>query len=464
MKPILSFSTARLLTLGLILLLSACSATKMYVSRGDKFAKAGLWDDAVYNYKMALTNDLTNIKARQGLKSTGQKMLDQQINKFSRAHMDQNYREAVYAFLEAQKIVKEISTFRVELSIPSVYQDDFEEDKKEFLNRLYNEAQQLLRKKSYSEAESKFQEIVTIQPDFKDAAKMKNRALLIKTYEDARADYDNQNFRRAYEGFKAAAQIDRNYQDVQLLMTDSKEKATLTIAFAPFQASRIDRQEADAVLARIVSSLSQSGNEFIALIDRSQSDRVFQEQNIGFDTKDYSKMADLTGAKTILVGKVIGITASRKQPRGVDRTGFEAYQEKVWSKELKQEVLRTSYRKVMYTEYSASIALNFQLQWQLVNAETGKILRSGLVNENAVDEITYATYGGNTRSLYPGVWRNQNMNDPRDRVLTNQYRQLQSMLNGRQTLKDESLLLQELEETVSHNVADQILEYERTRP
>lgn len=464
MKPIFSSSAARLLTVGLIFLLSACSATKMYVSRGDKFSKAGLWDDAVYNYKMALTNDLTHIKARQGLKAAGQKLLDQQINKFSRAHMDQNYKEAVYAFLEAKKIAQEISTFRVELTIPSVYQDDFEEDKKQYLNRLYADAQQLLKKKSYDEAESKFQEVVSIQPDYKDAAKLKNRAILIKTYEEARADYDNQNFRRAYEGFKAAAQLDRNYQDVQLLMTDSKEKATLTIAFAPFQANRIDRQEADAVLARIVSSISQSGNEFIALIDRSQSDRVLQEQNIGFDTKDYSKMADLTGAKSILVGKVIGITASRKQPRGVERTGFEAYQEKVWSKELKQEVMRTSYRKVMYTEYSASISLNFQLQWQLVNTETGKILRSGLVNENATDEINYATYGGNARALYPGVWRNQFANDPRDRVLTNQYRDLQGMLNGRQSLKEESLLLQELEESVSHIVVDQILEYERTRP
>jgi hypothetical protein len=293
---------------------------------------------------------------------------------------------------------------------------------------------------------------------------MKDKAILIKTYEDARADYDNQNFRKAYEGFKRASEIDRNYKDIQLLLVDSKEKATLTIAFVPFQSSRGDRQEADAVMARIVSSISQSGNEFIALIDRSNTDRVVQEQNIGIDTKDYSKMADLTGAKAILVGKVISINASRKPLRGTDQTGFEAFQEKVWSRELKQEVLRTSYRKVMYTEYSASLTLNFQLQWQLVSTETGKILRSGLVNENASDQISYASYGGNSRALYPGFWRNQNVNDPRDRVATSQYRDLQSKLGGRQTLKDESELIDQLEDEVSKTVADQILDYERNRP
>lgn len=464
MRLFLKFSSTRLLLLGLILLLNACSATKMYVKRGDKFAQAGLFDDAVYNYKMALTNDLTNIKARQGLKSSGQKLLDAQMNKFTKAHMENNLKESVYSFMEAKKIVQEISTFRVELAIPSVYQDDFEEDKKEYLNALYAEAQQLLRKKSYTDAEKRFEEIVNIQPDFKDAAKMKDKAILIKTYEDARVDYDNQNFKKAYEGFKKAAEIDRNYQDIQLLLTDSKEKATLTIAFAPFQSNRGDRQEADAVLARIVSSISQSGNEFIALIDRSNTDRLVKEQNIGMDTKDYSKMADLTGAKAILVGKVIGITASRKPLRGTDQTGFEAYQEKVWSRELKQEIVRTSYRKVMYTEYTASITMNFQLQWQLVSTETGKILRSGLVNENATDQINYANYGGNLRALYPGVWRNQFNNDPRDRVSTGQYRDLQNKLNGRQSLKDESELIDELEETVSHSVTDQILDYERNRP
>ena len=99
-----------------------------------------------------------------------------------------------------------------------------------------------------------------------------------------------------------------------------------------------------------------------------------------------------------------------------------------------------------YSEYYQENKVYLTFTYRLVSLETGEVLLSKVVEQQAEDHMYYATYDGNRDNLFPG--RN-GVVDPTDRGR----RDLRSLLNAPREMKSVGTLSNEVLRTASGSVA-----------
>lgn len=446
----------------------ACSASKSFTKKGNKLAEAGIHDEAAFAFMQALANDRTYIDARVGLRNSGQKALNQYLDKFYKAHGSDDLRTSVYAFRQAEKFLNNVNAYNIELDFPTYYRSYYDEDLAKYLEKLYNQGQTLLEEKKFRDAETRFQEITQLDPSYKDVGSLKKMSIIIPTYDDALKNYEGGNFRKAYIGFEKVHGLEPNYKDVQELRRTSKERATITIAVLPFE-NTASYAYPIAVGSYIISELTSSRNEFLVVIDRENTERIYKEQKLSLANSDNENFAvtagELMGAKAILTGKVLDFGVVSPSMRHIERTGYESYQEKVYNPTNKKMELQTRYRKVMYSEFQGSSSLRMKIQYQLISTETGSVMVSDVVEFNERDEVRYISYDGNAKNLFAGQWRSRNEAHPSDKIFTSfsQKREVEQLLSAKRDFKPISEMLVTVQNRISSKVANQIVSFELAR-
>jgi len=431
-------------------------------------AEAGLHDEASTLYMQALGHDRTNIDARIGLKKSGQLALNAYLDRFYRAHGQQQYKESVYSYRKAEGFYNDVTAFNVELEFPPYYKQSYEEDLEVYLKQLYEEGNGLLQAQRFKESESRFREITTLRPGYRDVNNLKKMSIIIPAYEAGKQNFESSNYRKAYGHFEEVFKLDPQYKDVAELRRVSKERATLSIAVMPFENSNAYSFSTN-ITSFIVSDLARANNEFIVLVDREHTEKVIKEQKISLQFDENGKTAlragELMGARILLTGRVLDMGIQNPNMRSQERTGYESYQEKVYNTQKKQMENVTRYRKVMYTEFQGSSSVRMKIQYQLISAETGTILLSDVFEASEADEVKYITYDGNSRNLFAGTWRSRNEPHPSDRVYASfmQKQEVDELLRGKRDFRPMNDMLIELQSGLSNKVANQILKYETQR-
>lgn len=431
-------------------------------------AEAGLHDEASTLFMQALGHDRTNIDARIGLKKSGQLALNAYLDRFYRAHGQQQYKESVYSFRKAESFYNDVTAFNVELEFPPYYKQSYEEDLEIYLKQLYDEGSNLLQSQRFKESENRFREITALRPGYKDVNNLKKMSIIIPAYEAGKQHFESANYRKAYGQFEEVFKLDAQYKDVAELRRVSKERATLSIAVMPFENSNAYSFSTN-ITSFIVSELARANNEFIVLVDREHTEKVIKEQKISLQFDENGKTAlragELMGARILLTGRVLDMGIQNPNMRSQERTGYESYQEKVYNTAKKQMENVTRYRKVMYTEFQGSSSVRMKIQYQLISAETGTILLSDVFEASEADEVRYITYDGNARNLFAGTWRSRNEPHPSDRVYASfsQKQEVDELLRGKRDFRPMNDMLIELQGGLSNKVATQILQYEMQR-
>ncbi len=431
-------------------------------------AEAGLHDEASLLYMQALGHDRTNVDARIGLKGSGQTALNGYLDRFFRAHGQQQYKESVYAYRKAEGFYNDVIAFNIELEFPPYYKQYFEEDLDAYLSQLYGQGTELMKAQRFKESESLFREINTLKPGYKDVTNLKKMSVIIPSYEAGKQQFEAGNYRKAYGLFDEVFNLDPQYKDVTELRRVSKERATLTVAVMPFENSNAYSFSTN-ITSFIISDLARANNEFIVLIDREHTEKIIREQKISlqFDEKSNTALraGELMGARLILTGRVLDMGVQNPNMRSQERTGYESYQEKVYNVEKKRMENVTRYRKVMYTEFNGSSSVRMKIQYQLISAETGTILLSDVFEAGESDEVRYISYDGNARNLFAGTWRSRNEPHPADRVYTSfsQKQEVDQLLKGKRDFRPMNDMLVDLQGSLSGRVANQILQYEIQR-
>lgn len=447
---------------------SACSPSRTYTKKAVKMAEAGLHDEASLLYMQALGHDRTHVDARIGLKTSGQTALNGYLDRFFRAHGQQQYKESVYAYRKAEGFYNDVTAFNVELEFPPYYKQYYEEDLEAYLNQLYVEGSDLMKAQRFKESETRFREINTLKPGYKDVTNLKKMSIIIPAYEAGKQQFEAGNYRKAYGQFEEVFKLDPQYKDVGELRRVSKERATLTVAVMPFENSNAYSFSTN-ITSFIISDLARANNEFIVLVDREHTEKIIREQKISlqFDEKSNTALraGELMGARLILTGRVLDMGIQNPNMRSQERTGYESYQEKVYNVEKKRMENVTRYRKVMYTEFSGSSSVRMKIQYQLISAESGTILLSDVFEAGESDEVRYISYEGNARNLFAGTWRSRNEPHPTDRVYTSfsQKQEVDQLLKGKRDFRPMNDMLVDLQGSLSGRVANQILQYEIQR-
>jgi tetratricopeptide (TPR) repeat protein len=464
----MSLSLKPLLLLLLATALLACSPSRSFTKQGKKLATAGLHDEASLAFMQALGHDRANIDARVGLRLSGQQALNTYLDRFFRAHGQQQYKESVYAYRKADQFYVSVTALNIDLEFPPYYKQNYEEDLAIYLEGMYVEGQGHLKAKRFTEAEALFNEINTLRPGYKDVGNLKMMSKIIPAYEAGQLAFEAEQYRKAYNQFNDVFALNPNHEDVAALRRVAKERATLTIAVMPFENS-LSYAYATNITSFVVSELSKANIEFLVLIDREHTDKIIKEQkfNLAFGSDEGSSMrvGELMGAKLILTGRLLDLGIINPELQQKEKTGYESYIEKVYNAEKKRTENITRYRKVMYTEFGGASSVRMKVQYQLINAETGKILLSDVFVEAERDEVAYISYDGNARNLFAGVWRSRNEIHSSDRVYQSfaEKRKVDELLSGKRDFRPMNNMLIDVQGRISSKLTQQVVQYEIQR-
>lgn len=438
-----------LLTLSLV----SCHGTKYYTKIAMKQEAAGLNSEAANSYYTALMKKRNNIDAQIGMKKTGQLVLNQMLGEFAREKNFGSNKNAVYAYQKADTYRKKIQGVGVNLEIADFYVQDYNKAKDDYLIELYEEGTTLLEQEKYQEAEVRFKEIKTFDPNFKDSKDLADIAYMEPLYSKGVKAMEVQHYREAYEYFDQVIKRKVDYKNAKALKAEALDKGTYTIALLSFEnASGTPGLDAK-VSAYTLEALTSINDPFLKIVDREHMQAILQEQKLQLsgvvDEQTAVSVGQLVGAQAILTGTVLNYSVRNGQPVSRNREGYEAFKVKKINPENQQEYLETRYKPVTYTEFTNSNSCTVSFQYKLINLKTGELIKTEIIEKTAIDEVAWVRYDGKASELYPANGKNVNFNQ-------NDRRNLMNMLNARQEPRSSGELSNELFNTISRQLSDQI--------
>jgi hypothetical protein len=440
------------LTILVATLIYSCSGTKHFTKMAVKQEASGLINEAAESYYNALQRKRTNVDAQVGMKKTGQLVLNQKLGEFSKEKSFGGKKEAVYAFHAARDYKDKIARVGVTLDIVDFYTNDYREVKDSYMADLYDEGAALLENQNYTEAEKKFNEIKTLDPDFKDTKTLGDVAYLEPLYSEGMKSFEAGLYRSAYDSFQKVIARKADYKDARVRQQESLDKGTYTIALLPYEnASGVQGMDAK-MSAYTLEALTKIKDPFLRVVDREHMQAILQEQKLQLsgviDEQTAVQVGELVGAQAILTGTVLSYEAQNGKLRNTTRTGYESYREKKVNAEG-QEYFETKYKKTSYVEYYNDSRCHIAIQYKLISLSTGELIKTEIMEKDSKDEVLYATYQGDAGNLYPASQSGPNLS-AQDR------KSLMNMINGRQQLRSASELSNDLFDSMSKSMSGQI--------
>ncbi len=432
-----------------LLLLTSCSASHNFTSKGDKLSAAGMHEEAVQQYFLALGRDRTYIKARIGLQHSGQQSIQLSADRFFRQHQDGNFKESIRTYRSMETLATDASALGIRLEVPGMLRADYEQDLERYLAQQYKEATRLNESRQFREAEQVFAEIKSWKADYKDVAALSRLARIIPEYQDGRTAFDAGHYRKAYGHFEKVKALDPAYKETAELSRVARARAQVRITMMPFENAMAFSIPME-IPRYTQAALGVLGNEFIEWTEPA--------------TSNLSDTA-FVGTRLQLKGRVDELVYVTPQMQSQERRGYESYVVKEFNKERNRMENVTRYRKVVYTEIQGKSELRLRISYQLVSQASGMVVFSEVAEETAEDEVRYVTYGGNRQNLFAGTWRSLNETHPGDRVLDApfQKRDMDRLLNAPRQFRPSGELAQEVQNAVAAQISTRIAAYEQAR-
>ncbi len=444
-------------------MLFSCSGSKRVFKKAAELEKGGLHEEAAEMYLEALNRNNENIDAKIGLKRSGQILLDNLLGNVFKGNNTQNHKMAVNAFLDAQRFSEKAKAHNVKLSIPAHYEQYFEDSKEKYLTYVYNKGQDELTAENFDAANQSFDEILRVEPSYKDVKTLKTATVNEPDYRKAQNYFQNKEYKLAYNTFDKVYQNEANYKEVGRLREKARKEAALTISILPIQINRTftdyDDEISEKVQAGIRQKLLSAENPFLEVVDRENMERILEEQKLGLSgvIKEGTavRLGELLGVKAILVSKIVDIKVEKGQINKENKIGFHRYFEKAREQVSGLLINVPRYREANYNQFSGTKTVTFYMQYDLISTETGKILVSNLITETRKDEINYITYNGDKASLFPSRGGLQAIIKEDDKE------EFEALFDARREFSSDQQIIKGIYNNVSRDIAKGILTFVR---
>ncbi len=452
-------------------ILVGCSTSGSFYKHGFKLEEAGLSEEAVKYYYMSLQKNSNNIDSKIHLKKSAQLVLDDKLAEFYQAYGSDQHKAAVYNYLDAEKFINSMNRY-VQLEMPSYYAEYFDEEKNKYLEERYESGLSLIEESQFEKAEIIFKEISQLDPLYKDVKDLKKITEVEPLYNEAIENYSANQFKIAHEKFERVVKIKGNYKEAISYKKLALEEATMSIALLPIELSDSSdgKKLADQYYAQILKELLKRNNKYITFIDRLNTQKIIEEQKLGLsgliDESSAAKTGELLGAKIVITGQLVNMKAVSNPVKAYSKQGYRAYRVKKFSVIGSYYYYVTEYKKVTYKEYHGNTSVNTSFQFQMISVETGEVLLSDVFELSKQDKVDYALYEGDHRMLYGGSYKYKNLKSTTDEINNSiaQKQNIDLMLSSRhRKLNSIEKLKSSLIEEIAKKLADKIDLFEKKR-
>lgn len=444
------------LSLLLAILIIGCSGSKNMLKKGTELEHNKQYIEASNFYFEALDRKNTNVDATIALNRVGKIVLNQYLNEFYKEEALGNSKSAVYAYLKADDYQKKLNKYKVYESIPDHYVEKYKSVKGTYLQNLYEEGENLMEAFKYKNAENNFIEILKFDSEYKDAKNLKDIAYVEPIFIKAKKQLEGENYRGAYNDFELILQRIPNYKDAKESKAEALELGRHTFLIFTFE-NGSNRQNIETKISNYISNeLSNSNDPFLRLVDRSNFEKIMNEQELalsGFvDESTAAEIGKLFGAQTAISGKVISYSHKVLQSKPQKKNAAEPFTVRKKREDGEGYTTETKYKKVNYTYYAKSVDVHVEFKYKLISLQTSEILLSDIIELSSKDNVSYSVYSGDSKKLHPmsdsGVDKNKSS--------VNKFR---SQFSKRRKLKSEQELSNDLFKSISSKTSKKITQY-----
>jgi tetratricopeptide (TPR) repeat protein len=434
--------------------LYGCSSPNSLTKKGDKLQTAGMHQEAANLYYNALRKNRNHVNAKIGMRTSGQMVLNDKLQTFTKHRSFGLKKDAVYAFLDAEAYYNKINAVGVVLTFPEFHRADYEGVKVDYLTELYDKGTQLMEQEQFNEAKTLFAEITKLDPAFRDTGSLKQVATIEPFYRKGVTAFEAKRFREAHSNLLEVQKRDANYKDTNQLISQSLQRGQYGVAVMSFDNASGVQEAGARMSAYAMTALTKVNDPFLKVIDRENFDKIINEQKLGLsgviDEKTAAEVGNLLGARALLTGTVLSQKTTEQKITFQTKNGYEAYQVKKVNPETNQPYFETQYKSVTYREYYGKNSVVLTVQYRLTSLETGEVILSKVVERNTSDEVAFATFDGNRNNLYPAGSNNTVLSGKAD------YQRLQNLLDARKTLNDLPIMVNQSYDQAAGIVANEL--------
>ncbi|MEM7549793.1 MAG: CsgG/HfaB family protein [Bacteroidota bacterium] len=377
-------------------------AQKRILREAARFEQAELYEEAAEKYMEALHRNAIRPESIQGLKRNAQKVVDQMLAEYFVSRNSEEVSQAIEQFESINDYQEQLDYFKVEVSIPDYYYQDFESDKKVHLEALKSEVALLLSSGQKEKGKELIAEIRLYDPGFDPKTDLNENELIDPIYLKAIADFENGNLMASWKGFQEVLSYHSSYKKTREYLNKMKVKATTV---AVISSEKNTAHSSEAIRDLVVVNLARNNHPLIRIIDRENLDLLIEEQKLGLsgiiDERSAAELGKILGVKAVIILKVLDYNFVKGNLNESSGTAYVASKKFVSDPVAQVNSYVTDYKLVQYTEFSKKNLFQASLQYQLISTETAEVLSSNILREEYYDDLSYAEYRGNHRLLFP---------------------------------------------------------------
>jgi tetratricopeptide (TPR) repeat protein len=437
----------------LVLLTQACVTSRSLSKKGAKLEEAGQYVAAADMYYQSIKKNSRNVNALVGMKRTGQRVLNEFLQKFSKHALMEDYKSATYDYLDALDYQQKIRRVNVDLKIDPKYEAKFEEVKLAYISSVYEQGLKFIAIEEFGKAEKNFNEVYKFDQNYKDVAELRNIAFLEPIYRKAERLKDEKEYRAAYNIYVKILDRVGNYKETKEHKAYVLKKGQIPITLSSVKSGRY-HSYAKSFKQYVLSAIMRINDPFIRIVDRDDIDKVLQEQELALSGRvnenQQVDVGEIAGAKYAVVFDVPSYSVEERPLRKQKKPAFESYVEKYYDEESGKAKYRTLYRKKTYTVYSAYRKVSMSASYKIISLSTGDVLGTDIITKAFESEVLYATYSGKKSRLYPS-------NEGHVSTSRAEYNRLQQLFRGNRNLASREVLTSEIYKEASDVVAKKIV-------
>lgn len=436
-----------------LLLMQACVTSKSLSKKAAKLEQAGQYTAAADMFYQSVVRNPRNTDALIGLNRTGKHVINGYLRDFSKYAISEDYKRAVYSYMDALAYQKKLKSINVDLKIPPNSEDKFEEVKLEYISQQYEDGLKKIALEEFKKAEANFNEVYKFNQNYKDVSELRNIAYLEPFYRKAEKLKDEKQYREAFNIYDKILNKVGNYKDTREHRAYVLKKGQISIALSSVRVGRYSGY-AKSIKQYVLNEIIAINDPFIRIVDRDDIDKVLKEQQLALsgmlDSESQLEVGEIAGAKYAVIFDVPSYGVEEKPLRKRAHQGFEQYQEKYLDKESQKTKYRTLYRKVTYYVYSSFRKVSMSVSYKIISLSTGEVLGTDIVSRAYESEVLYAEYSGTRSKLYPG-------NDGHVNTSRSDYRRLQNLFKGNRNLASVPQLTTEIYKATGKEVANKVV-------
>jgi len=209
----------------------------------------------------------------------------------------------------------------------------------------------------------------------------------------------NKNFREAMAKFEVVMAVMPDYKDAARRAKQAYEKALQRVAILPFRnRTQQGGQYGYLLTEEVLGECIRANLQFAVFINRANLEQIFEEYKLSqsgvVDERKAVEIGKLEGLHSFVTGAITQISVETTQPRFVEKTHDKVYTVK---DSAGKSIEKTE--KIYYREYTTTRTAQISASFQIVDVETGRYLSGETFAESSEDKANWVRYQGSIYDL-----------------------------------------------------------------